>query len=108
MARESFERSSRLLDVHAWFESSDQIEKETTPRVVNIEPRLRHVMHHHRNPQGGARPQVGSGEAFGRNSDDGEIVAIQRNRFSDQARIAAEAALPQGGAEHNDRMRSRS
>src|SRR5262245_38049232 len=35
-------------------------------------------------------------------------MAIERNRFPDQIRIGAEAALPQAVAEHDDRMRARS
>src|SRR6266478_4368961 len=63
------------------------------------------VLHHHRGPHIEREARKGAGKILGSNSDDREVMLVQRDRSSQNVWIGTEAPLPQSIADHNDWMR---
>src|SRR6185295_13705494 len=95
----------------ARLEPAGDVEDQPAPaarlRQLAEEPRRRLRVGHVRHPDGGRADRVGAFEPFRHDADDGEGGAVQRDRATDDGRIAAEALLPFAVAEHADQLLSR-
>lgn len=93
---------ARLLDGYARPQAPGNVQEQRPPRIPALEkePIEDFAVHRERHPQLGSTDGVRPAERFRRHSDHGERAAVDGDRTANDARFAAEAALPEPVAQH--------